>query len=134
MGVNPSVHKLVEEYGIWFLLAREFGQDPWEIQLRWTHRQFMVALQWLRDQWENPDRTDYYLMQIAAEVRRGNAKNPRSVDANDFKMKFRESGRSRRYSRRNLTREQAASISKATWMMRLGMLPAHNKNEPDRTS
>jgi len=43
---------------------------------------------WLDKQWNQPDRTDNYLMQIAAEVRRGNLKNPSKLEVKDMRLKF----------------------------------------------
>lgn len=55
-----------------------------------THRQFFVWQQWLSDQFEKPSRTDFYLMQVAAEVRKLFNKNPASVDINNMKLKWKE--------------------------------------------
>lgn len=34
-----------------------------------SNREYMTRLEWLNQQWDEPDRGDYYLMQIAREVR-----------------------------------------------------------------
>lgn len=55
---------------------------------RHTHRELKVWLEYLKEQYNQPDRTDHYLMQLAAEVRRGNVKHPKEVKAEDFKITF----------------------------------------------
>lgn len=55
-----------------------------------THRQFRVWKQWLLNENNRPDRTDYYLMQIAAEIRKPNVKNHRRVKIGDFKLVFKD--------------------------------------------
>lgn len=53
-----------------------------------THRQYEVWKRWLREQWQVPDRTDQYLMQIACEVRRGYVKHPGKVSVRQMKLQF----------------------------------------------
>lgn len=63
---------------------------------RWSHREYRTRLAWLDEQWNRPDRTDHYLMQVAAEVRRvlyllqvfGSKQQPHRVELNDCKLKF----------------------------------------------
>ena len=82
-----------------------------------THRQYQVWQAWLLAEWNYPDRTDNYLMSIAAEIRRTLVKQPRSVDANDFRLRFQTS---RKKQHRELTKEQATTYSKAAWIGRAG--------------
>mgnify|MGYP003545096950 CR=1 FL=1 len=51
-----------------------------------THRQYLAWQAWFDLQLNNPDKVDFYLMQIAAEVRRTIVKEPSKVDANAFKI------------------------------------------------
>jgi hypothetical protein len=53
-----------------------------------TNRQFTAWSYWLAESWNNPTRTDNYLMQIACEVRRVLSKRPKSVQMQHFKLKF----------------------------------------------
>lgn len=53
-----------------------------------THRQYQGWLQYLDEEWNTPTRSDHYLMQIAAEVRRVLAKRPRTIRLKDFFLKF----------------------------------------------
>lgn len=73
---------------------------------------------WLGGEWNEPSRTDHYLIQIASEIRRGNVKRPRSVKHEHLKIKFVEKG-SKPTS--PMTKELAAKLSKARWVARMGM-------------
>lgn len=53
-----------------------------------THRDLLVWIIWMDKQLNAPDRTAYYLMQIAAEIRRANVKNPSKVKIEDMRLKF----------------------------------------------
>lgn len=46
-------------------LAGFIGCSWTEALERTTHRQFIVWMEWFRRQWNRPERTDYYLMQLA---------------------------------------------------------------------
>jgi hypothetical protein len=52
-----------------------------------TERELKLWLLWLREEWNRPDRTDHYLMQIAAEIRR-NGKIPIEVTTDQFRLPF----------------------------------------------
>ncbi len=47
-------------------------------------------LEYLKQEWREPNKTDHYLMQIAQEIRRANSKKPNSVKLKNFKIKFGE--------------------------------------------
>ena len=58
---------------------------------RHTHRQLLTWLVWLRDQWNNPSRADYYLMRVALEVRASamaEAGSKFSGSLDDFRINF----------------------------------------------
>lgn len=84
-----------------------------------THRQFLAWQAWLDEQWDRPDRTDQYLMQIACEVARANAKHPDRLRLEHFRLRFGAA----RPAGRKLTPEEAAAASKARWMMAAGLNP-----------
>jgi hypothetical protein len=52
-----------------------------------THREVQTRLAWLDEQFDRPDRADYYMMQIAAEIRRWKLKDPRVVKISDMLLK-----------------------------------------------
>lgn len=79
-----SYFDLCEEWGL--PLARLMG---WPDFL--THRQWVAWTERRRRRWNEPDRTDHYLMQIGAEVRatRGMfARNPPSIRLDDLRIPF----------------------------------------------
>lgn len=53
-----------------------------------TEKQFVVWTEYLEELYNSPDRHDYYLMQVAAEVRKGNVARPNQVKIDSFKLKF----------------------------------------------
>lgn len=77
-----------------------------------THRQYLATQTWLNLQWNQPSRADNYAMQIAYEVRRANAKNPRSVKMRHLQLRFEERKTAARMG--PMTVEQVAA-AKARW-------------------
>lgn len=77
---------------------------PLHVLMGWpgpmTHRQFEAWRRWRREDLNRPSRTDFYLMQIACEVRtvlRSLAGGGRHLDLNEFRLRF---GRPSRAPRR----------------------------------
>lgn len=68
----------------WYKVASHLGMLIEELKVRITYTEFVDWLTFLRKEEERQTKQDFYLAQIAAEVRRGNAKNPRSVKVKDF--------------------------------------------------
>jgi hypothetical protein len=80
-----------------------------------SNRQLLAWLKWLDEQMSTPDRGDWYLMQIACEVRRFMMKDPGRVKPEDFRLRFERPGQKR------LTREEATAWSKARWFAAAGL-------------
>lgn len=93
-----------------------------------TNRQFEVWRRWLAARWNSPDRTDHYLMQVAAEVRRGRVKNPASVSVDDLKLPFKVVAADPPPP----SPESASARSKAGWSAALGGVTV-TKNPPPPT-
>jgi hypothetical protein len=53
-----------------------------------THRQFLAWTAWLEEQWNQPDRADYYQMQTSAVIAVMLGKKGRRPKASDFKIAF----------------------------------------------
>ena len=98
----------------------------------WTHRQYLVTVAWLEEQWQHPDRSDHYLMQIACEVRRVLASQPGKIMPSDFQIKFEEPKLIPRVKRQRLvgedlgpqppgrlTKEQIDKVNQAMTIARL---------------
>ncbi len=55
-----------------------------------TYTEFLEWLEFLQWNEERHAKSDVYMAQIAAEIRRSNVKNPRKVRTQDFLLKQRE--------------------------------------------
>lgn len=94
-----------------------------------THRQFITWREWDRSQMEQPDRSDFYAMQIAAEVRRLRyltARSKKGVDTNELKITFKPTTSSQEKIPGRTVEEKtkaATAMAQATWFARLGMNP-----------
>ena len=81
----------------------------------WTEREYRMRLTWLDEQWNHPSRADNYLMQIAAEIRRGNSRHPERIQPEQLRMKFVFDAE----PKKKLTPEESAQRSKTVWRARL---------------
>lgn len=107
-----------------------------ECRKKHTHREYRTRLQWLEEQWNNPDRTDYYLMKVAWELRNvilsfGKDKNRPSLE--DFKIpfEFKQKG-GEPEPEEEIDEEEVkrrAAISKAAWFVRTGQFPESMKKD-----
>jgi hypothetical protein len=94
---------------------------PWslqEIQQRISNREFNARIRFLKRQWDAPDRTDYYLMQIAGQIAHIMSKRSWSLD--DMKIKF-------QHGEKKPNLEQQVADSKARWRIRAGLPPRRQK-------
>lgn len=73
-----------------------------------------MRLSYIEEQWNEPDRKDYYLMQIAAEIRGVLRKQIPKLDT--FKIPFEWSGS----QKPKMTKEQATVAAKSKWLSWLG--------------
>lgn len=77
-----------------------------------THRQYRVWMYWLEQQWNRPNRTDNYLIQIAAEVRRLFRKNPRSVKMEHMVLRFSKP----KQHRKPVDIKEVSRVAKSRWL------------------
>ena len=83
---------------------------------RMSHREYQTRLAWMQKELNTPDRTDFYLMQIAQEVRRVLHKKPAEVNLDQFKLKFSlQSAQST-----ETQKQQAIAWSKHRWLSAVG--------------
>lgn len=94
-----------------------------------THRQYSAWVAWMAAQWNEPDRTDHYLMQIAYQVACAAAgKRARRVKFGRFKLPFRRVGGD---APSGLSEEQQLALDKAVWDHRLSRVgPRPGQAEP----
>lgn len=53
-----------------------------------THREYRLWMEFFASEWNEPSRTDHYIMQVAAQVRLSNAKEGTEVSLDEFKIPF----------------------------------------------
>lgn len=84
---------------------------------RLTHREFLTWGEWFKQQWNEPNRSDHYLMQIACEIVRVNLKKgaAQKLKLSQFLLPFKwiMGGQA-------VSPEEAARQAKRTWIARLG--------------
>ena len=72
---------------------------------RISHRWYLTLLAWLEEEWDKPDRTDFYLMQIAAYVANQGRKGRHRIDINKYRVRFGT-------AKETMTKEKFDSLSK----------------------
>lgn len=77
-----------------------------------THREFRTWREWKKDQWNNPNRSDYYIMQLTGYV--ANIMGKRSWNIKDYKVPINFGG----YDPQ--TFEQRVAADKSRWNARAG--------------
>lgn len=90
-------------------------------------RQFLAALFWLDEQWNRPDRHDFYQMQNTLAVIGSKSKDAaKRISYEKLRIPFvaKESGPQ--------SKEGAASISKAIWGARLSIAMEGQRKEAER--
>lgn len=87
-----------------------------------THRQFLAWQQWLEDQWNKPDRHDYYQMQTYQGTLRAKGVKPPPLEKCHIPFRFKSSDGSTKPVD-TADQEYRAKISKmaqAVWTHRVG--------------
>lgn len=116
----------------------------------WTFRQYLTAMTWIGKQWGRTEKSDYYMMQLTAEVRRSYVRNPGRVRDEDFRIRFRTptqrptaqtSARNGRVGsgpgagidtpQDSLSVEQRTALAKAAWVARMTKTPESSTAQPD---
>lgn len=93
-----------------------------------SHREYLLRKRYLQEKnWGEPNKTEYYLMQIAQAVKQVLAKNPKRVKLSHFKMKFRKKGEGKRMTAQQ--RKLSAGYAKARWFGIAGLSPDGKKRD-----
>lgn len=79
-----------------------------------TNREYEARLAWINLDLNHPDKSDWYLMQVAAEVRKSWANKPNLVHLKDYKLSAEE-------STKPLSKEELTAISRARWYSMLNI-------------
>ena len=85
-----------------------------ECMKRVRHREYLAWMAKFREEWNEPSRSDYYLMQIAAAMIR---MKKGGLDQLKIPFKFKE-GPTKEEAK--MTAETATELAKARWKTRLG--------------
>ena len=85
-----------------------------------THREYLAWMEWLDEEWKQPETTDFYLMQVAQEVARKFARNPRAIKLENFVLEFSEKQKEKPQPK---TKAEAAAMSKSIWLARVDYKP-----------
>ena len=102
----------MKAYGGWLRLASHLHMPLSECMKRTTGREYLVWNQWLDNQWNEPSRSDKYIMSLSLQVANVLSKKFKGK-IEDFKLDF------KRDTGKPMTKEgkeQAAKLSKATWI------------------
>lgn len=93
-----------------------------------TNRQFRTWLVWQGLSLNRPGLQDFYLMQIACEVRRVLAKNPGDIKVSDFRLQF---GKDEHTEQESVAdREKTAALAQARWIGSMGGVKIRGLNAP----
>lgn len=92
----------------WFRVASHLHIPVEELAARITYREFAGWVDFLEWEQQSHSKLDYYLAQIAFEICRSVAKEPRKLKVNDFLLKFADPSQPKKQD------------SKATWMTIFG--------------
>lgn len=113
------------------------GVDPYALSQEWTERQLILFLKWLREKETTPSLPEYYLMQIACEIRRilnfllhyfGRSKQS-DVSVKDFRLEFKDPTITTEEAKPKGRSAQQIAMDKAILFARLGKRPK-NYNPP----
>ena len=72
----------------WYRLASHLHKTVQEVRQKTTSTEFVLWMEYLEKDTNAFHREDYYLAQIAAEIRRSFVKKPKQVKLKDFLLKF----------------------------------------------
>lgn len=90
-----------------------------EVQAKTTSSEFVEWIHFLDLEVNSFHRENYYLAQIAAEVRRGHVKDPGKVKIDDLILKFENKDPNLRVD--DLSPDDRMARSKSFWLATLGM-------------
>ncbi len=86
-----------------------------------TYREYLTWMAWLdEEEWEHPNPTQYYLMQIAQEVCRVISKKPEKIKLEHFKMQF--SRAVQPPPKPKAVKDRMTEYTKLKWKMAVGLI------------
>lgn len=100
-----------------------------------THRQFEAWQAWLAEEWNKPDRGDYYTMRLIHTVAHLTRKDDGNTSLDSYKIPFasRKPDGKAAHNEQGLTKEQVTALSKARWKLMIAQgLEAQEKANGQR--
>jgi len=112
---------LTGETELWFELAFRLKQPVQFVQAWTTSTEFVMWMEYLEREHSAFHREDYYLAQIAAEIRMANARcrSPKRIKLKDFLLRFKTRRKKRQVV--PLDPEKRMKRSKNFWLSALGI-------------
>ena len=108
---------------MWFELAARLHTPVQRCMVETSSRDFADWKRYRIIEMNTPDRVDYYLMNIAAEIRRVNIANPRNVKLADFVLPFTEDAPKGKKPPTKKEIEARTEKSKSAWFALAGVKP-----------
>lgn len=111
----------MRQYRDWFRLASHLGLPLDQCMKTHTERQLSAWLRWLDDEYENPSRTDWYLMRIAQRIQQFQqafGKSAQPISMEDQKVKFESADLTQKESlqKDSSQNKDRQALSKSSWI------------------
>jgi hypothetical protein len=119
-------NKLEGERLAWFELASHLSMTVESLQDQITYSEFLEWREYLRIKSRRDEKEHYYLAQIAAEVRRTIAKNPKSIKLKEFL--FRSESIEDVNQKSEAYKAHRTAMSKGAWFAAIGFQPKPEVN------
>ena len=96
------------------------------------HREFKAFLAWLDEQWNQPSRSDYYLMQIAQSVHNQALRSkPGTLGLKHFGLEFKPKTAKETTEQQQQVAKNKIELHKAVWRSRSPYLRKHSHGGRD---
>lgn len=110
-------------------LAERLGMTLTDCLNKVTYREYLTWVEYFFNELNNPDRHDYYMMQVAAEVHRGYLRDQRfPVDVDKFKITLIKKGEKQKVKHTPEQIEMKSKIARAMVEARINMSKRRNQN------
>lgn len=110
----------------WLRLASHYGWTGTikELQEKWPYREYKLRLAWLDNEWNRPNRSDWFLMRIAQRIQQfagfGSGKHANKVTLEDQQVTFESTSEKTKKTEKTIAQKDIESKrAKAIWKARL---------------
>ena len=94
---------------------------------RITHREYLTWQKWEAQQWNEPSRSDHYLMRVAQRVQQVLAKEPNKITLDHQRVPFRQVKQQAPATKP--TKQTLTEWTKARWAGMVGLVRKRKKND-----